>query len=252
MNKHHNQRVFNASSPAGVSLSASGIAGNVAIFTSATSIGPSFSANSQSIVANGSSAWTFAGLGTQTLQSTSGIILVGASQRISLNSEIDFGTTSVGTAYLSLSTGGIIKYNNVTTVGTGVSPLYARLDLTAQSAAIGATLLYTTPNLASPSGEGQYRISWSAIVTTAATTSSVLGGTDGFQVQFTDLDTGTVITPLSVPNALATGNTVGTQLSGEVIINAKRNTAIDVSFGYTSVGATAMVFALHVKCEYLG
>lgn len=149
--------------------------------------------------------------------------------------------------------GGLVgTYGKRTTVAAGQPALFAGIDLTAKSAAVAATLLYTAPNLASPAGEGQYRISWSAVVTTAASTSSVLGGTNGFQIQFTDVDTGTQITPLAVPNALGTGNTVGTQLSGEVIVNAKRNTVVNYLFDYTSVGVTAMQYALHIKLEYLG
>ena len=129
------------------------------------------------------------------------------------------------------------------------------IDLTAQAAAVGPTTILTTQATNSPGGSGGpglYRISWTAIVTTAATASSVLGGTGGFQVTYTDNDTGAATTPIAIPNAAATGNTTTTQLSGDVVVNAKASTAIQYQFGYTSTGATAMQYALHIRTEFLG
>jgi hypothetical protein len=124
----------------------------------------------------------------------------------------------------------------------------AKVDLTAQGAAIGATTLYAVP----AGKKGTYNISWSAKVTQAATTSSTLGGTNGFQVTFTDADDSVVVTPLAQPNAVATGNTTGTQLSGVVVVNAAASSNIQYRFDYTSLGATPMNFSLHIKAEYLG
>jgi hypothetical protein len=236
----------------GAGLSASGVAGNIAIFTSTTQIGPTY--GNQLFTANGSSNWTLAGTGAQNLEALSGFILIGSgSARLALNTTIQLGTTSLAQAFMVLGPNGVSSYNNINTVASGVAPLYAKSDLTAQSAAISGTLLYTTPNAATPSGEGQYRICWSAVVTTQATTSATLGGTTGFTVTYTDLDTGLSITTLANPTGTqATNPAVGTQINGEVIVNAKRNTAIDINFGYSSSGTTAMVFALHTKLEYLG
>lgn len=144
--------------------------------------------------------------------------------------------------------GTFTKYNNIATIGQGVAPLYAKVDLTAQAAAITATTVYAVPS----TGAGLYRVSWSAVVTQAATSSSTLGGAGGFQLTFTDNDTGTAITPLSEPNATATGNGIGTQISGVVVVNAKASTNLQYVFGYTSSGATVMQYALHIKVEYLG
>jgi hypothetical protein len=137
------------------------------------------------------------------------------------------------------------KYNSIATVANGVPAEYGLADLTGQTAAKAATTLYAVP----AAGAGIYRISWVAKVTTAATTSSVLGGTNGFQVTYTDADDSVVVTPLAVPNGVATGNTTATQLSGVVIVNAKASTNIQYQFDYTSVGVTPMAYSLHVRLE---
>lgn len=56
-------------------------------------------------------------------------------------------------------------------ISGSLSAIVATADLTAQSAAIAATTLLAVAKT------GHYRISWSATITTAASTSSVLGGT---------------------------------------------------------------------------
>lgn len=150
----------------------------------------------------------------------------------------------------------VTQYLGVSTVGAGLTPIYAKTDLTAQTAAITATTIYAVP----ASGAGLYRVSWSAVVTTAGTTST-LGGASGFQVVYTDNDTGaSATTPAAGAPAAATNtaysqtnqqNTVGTQASGSIIVNAKASTNIQYQFGYASSG-TAMQFALHVKVQYLG
>jgi hypothetical protein len=137
------------------------------------------------------------------------------------------------------------KYNSIATVANGVPAECGLADLTGQTAAKAATTLYAVP----AAGAGIYRISWVAKVTTAATTSSVLGGTNGFQVTYTDADDSVVVTPLAVPNGVATGNTTATQLSGVVIVNAKASTNVQYQFDYTSVGVTPMAYSLHVRLE---
>lgn len=132
--------------------------------------------------------------------------------------------------------------------GVGIPFTVAAADLLAQVAAIVATTLYAVP----ASGAGLYRLSWAAKITTAALASSVLGGAAGFQSTYTDSDDSVVTTPLAVPNALATGNTTGVQLSGAVLVNAKAGTNLQYSFDYTSVGTPAMAYALHLVLEYLG
>ena len=143
-------------------------------------------------------------------------------------------------------------YNGISTVGGGIAAEYATADLTAQGAAIAATTIYAVP----ASGAGTYRISFAAKVTQAATTSCILGGTNGFQIVYTDADDSVVVTtPAGVPfnstTVLLATNSTQNQYSGVIIVRAKESTNIQYSFGYTSVGATPMQFALHIKVEAL-
>lgn len=121
--------------------------------------------------------------------------------------------------------------------------------LITQSAAIAATTVFTT----TASGMGVYQISFVAKVTTAASTSSILGGTNGFQVKYTDKDDSVVVTtPVNTYNSDATTlalNTTQAVYSGVVIINAKESTNIQYLMDYTSVGVTAMQYNLYVKVE---
>jgi hypothetical protein len=147
--------------------------------------------------------------------------------------------------------GKLIKYNGITTVSNGVPAEYAKVDLTAQTAAITATTLYT------PTATGMYRISIYIQITTAASVSSVLGGATGFVLTYNDGD-GNVAqsdtVPLLAPNGTVVStlnsNTTATNLSGSVVINAKTGVAIQYAIGYTSVG-TAMQYAVHLKLEAL-
>lgn len=146
-----------------------------------------------------------------------------------------------------LTAGKFTQYNSIATISNGVPSELATVDLTAQSAAIGATTIYAVP----ASGVGMYRVSWVADITTAATTSSVLGGAAGFQVRFTSPTDSVVKTdsPTNI-NSSAT-NTTGTSVSGVEVVYCKASTNLQYLFGYTSVGVTAMVYELHIKVEAL-
>ena len=129
------------------------------------------------------------------------------------------------------------------------------IDLTAQAASISATTLYT------PAASGTFRINASVQVTQAATTSSILGGTTGLVITYTEPD-GSVAQSVTIalqnksgtwvtPSSGDVGNSTTTQDNGVIIIRAKSGTAIQYAIGYTSVGTTAMNYALHLKCEAL-
>lgn len=133
------------------------------------------------------------------------------------------------------------SYNGVSTIGNGVPAEYGNVDVTLQSLATGGTL-YAVPS----AGSGMYRISWSAKVTRAGTTSS-LGGTNGFQITYTDADDS--VSATSQPSVTSTGNTTATQISGVVVVNAKASTNISYTFGYSSTGGTSMQYSLHIKIE---
>lgn len=127
--------------------------------------------------------------------------------------------------------------------GGGIgSTIIVPVALTAQGAAKGSTLLYTPP-----AAQGSmYCAVWDAVVTQAASVSSTLGGTNGFQLTFTDNNTNTVITPLAIPTASGTGNTIGTYISGVTCANVKGNTNLSYQFDYTSAGGTPMQYALNI------
>ena len=153
------------------------------------------------------------------------------------------GTANDTTGNLSFNK--IIKYAGVATVSQGVPAEYATIDLTAQSAALAAQALYT------PAATGMFRISWTADITTAATNSSVLGGTNGFQVTFTSPTDSVSKTTVSGDSITSTGNTTSTATGGCIVVYAKTGVAMTFSFDYTSVGVTAMVYELHLKVEAL-
>jgi hypothetical protein len=155
------------------------------------------------------------------------------------------GNGSANDTTANLSFGKVIKYNGVATVSAGVPAEYATSDLTAQSAAITATTLYAT------TATGMYRVSWSSDITTAATASSSLGGTNGFQVLYTSPTDSVVKTTVAGNSVTSAANTTGTAVGGSLICYAKTGTNIQFTYDYTSVGVTAMVYELHVKLEAL-
>lgn len=135
---------------------------------------------------------------------------------------------------------------------TAPSTSLASVDLTAQSAAITATTLYT------PTTTGMYRISVYLQVTTAASTSSVLGGATGVVITYNDgdgnvaqTDTAALQTTAGAIAVTSATNTTATNLNGTLVVNAKTGVAIQYAIGYTSVGVTPMQYAAHFKIEAL-
>lgn len=137
----------------------------------------------------------------------------------------------------------VTKYKNIATVSNGVPAEYAQANLTGQTAAIAATTLYAVP------ADGLYRVSYAAKLTTVGSVSSVLGGVNGFQVIYTDADDSVVVTTPAGP--VVNLNTTQAQVSGVIVVNAKAGSNLQFSFGYTSVNASEMTYALHVKLEAL-
>lgn len=159
---------------------------------------------------------------------------------------VEAGRFSTAQDFQLIST--ITKYNNISTVSNGVSSVYATVNLTAQVAAITATTAYAVP----ASGVGQYRISFVAKVTTAATTSSVLGGTAGFQIKYTDADDSVVVTTGALSNisgSVLNTNTTQNTYAGTIMVNVKASSNIQYLMDYTSVGLTAMQYNLHIIIE---
>jgi hypothetical protein len=149
-------------------------------------------------------------------------------------------------------TGLVTTYNNIATVSNGVPAEYATVDLVGQTTAITTTTLYT------PTITGLYRISVYEKVTTAAGSSSSLGGANGTVIGWTD---GTDSVSQSITMALSTrpggistisvGNATITSLNGQCVIYAKSGVAITYAIDYTSSGSPVMAYEAHIKLEAL-
>ena len=155
---------------------------------------------------------------------------------------------------LFLPLGGISQYNGIATVGGGVPAEYAAVDLTAQTAAVGTTTLYAVPS----SGAGQYRLTWNAKVTTAATTGAATSTLGALTIVYTDPDgvTQTITAAAQIAAGTiattSTGNSTTTVLLGvPMLLNCKASTNITYAMGYASDSANQMAFNLHLKLESL-
>lgn len=116
-------------------------------------------------------------------------------------------------------------------------------NLTVQGANIGATTLLT------PGADGFYRMSCYLVITRVATTSSTL---PACQFNYTDADSNvagflTLVTT-NTNNILGTNSDAGISSTG--YFQAKAGGVIQYqTTGYTSVGATSMQYAVHVRLE---
>ena len=190
---------------------------------------------------------------SQVLQQTTlgGAVTVGQLAASNLSN----GTTGSGAVALASAptvtnpviAGRVTSYNGTATVSGGIASEVKTVDLINQAAAITATNLTTT------APGGMARISWVATVTQAATLSSVLGGTNGFQIIYTDQDTSVVKT---TPGAIVAGvdtnsnnSTATGTISGCIIVNTVINSTIQYQMDYTSSGVTPMQYNLHIKLE---
>lgn len=149
------------------------------------------------------------------------------------------------TATVNSVTGKLTSYNAISTVGNGVPSLVATIDATSQAANIATATLYSVP----ASGAGMYRVSIYVSVTQAATTSSTMPSTT---IAYTDGNAGTN-THSTVTTATSAGNSVTTTFAQTTyVLYAKASTNITYATGsYASSGATALNYALRIKCEAL-
>lgn len=153
-----------------------------------------------------------------------------------------------------VNTSGLItRYNAVNTVSNGVAETVAIVDLTAQTANKGNTVLYAVP----AATLNRYRVSCFVVETTAASVSSTLPTAN---ILYTDNDTGAGVTLPCTPSlggaglgqtGVLTANTIGTAASGSVVVNPKAsNNIVYNTTGYLSTAA-GMAFALHLTVEAL-
>jgi|SRR5271157_353889 len=130
-------------------------------------------------------------------------------------------------------------------LGKGVS----KFDQTAVAQAFSNQPLYVHQGQSS----ALYRVTWYACLTQAASSSSWIGGVNGFQVVYSPAVTGGSVTSPAQPLATGQYNTVGTTIgSGIVMCEVIPGSNIGFSFGYSSSGATPAQYAIHMIVEYLG
>jgi hypothetical protein len=137
----------------------------------------------------------------------------------------------------------VTSYNGVTTASNGTAATEAVTQQTGKTSVISGAALYT------PGATGRFIVSWTAKITTAATTSSTLGGTGGFSVTYTDPNDSTTPTSYS-PCANSGGNNTATACGGSFMIYASA-AAITYSFGYTSSPASTMTYEIYVAIQQI-
>lgn len=126
----------------------------------------------------------------------------------------------------------------------------AQVNSTNLTAAQSPAIVLYTAALA-----GQFRLSWNAKVTQAATTNSTLGP---LTVLYVDPDGVQQFITAAAQNSAGTiettdtGNTTTTVLIGiPLTLNCKAGSLIQYTTGYASTGATVMAYNLHIKFEAL-
>ena len=75
-----------------------------------------------------------------------------------------------------------------------------------------------------------YRINYVATITTVDSVSATLGGTNGFQIIFTDNNDSVVKTSNPTTPVISAVNATGTTISGSVIAYCKPNTNLQYAF----------------------
>ena len=152
--------------------------------------------------------------------------------------EVPFRVSLVDGANQYLARFWLRYFQSIVDVVNNAARKLALTSLTAQTASIGATALST-----GTLDPGVYRASYTARVTTSATTSSsltvTLGWTDGAVAQ-------------SQSGAAMTGNTTATAQNGTVLMHIDEATNITYATTYASSGATAMQYSLYVLAEQIG
>jgi hypothetical protein len=132
----------------------------------------------------------------------------------------------------------VSAYNNVSTAGIGVIPVYGTFEGDTQSASIATATLYAVPS----DGAGTYRLCFYGRISRAATSSSSLtmtiGWTDGGVAQ-------------SQNSTAVTGNTTTSQTNGCALVYADASTNLTYATTYASSGATTMQYRVRFTAERL-
>jgi hypothetical protein len=152
------------------------------------------------------------------------------------------GASSQGKVFLNGSTvvsNKITSYNSVTTGGNGIPIVVAAVTTTAQNAAIGTTVLYTTPNA------GLYRLNYSLTVDTAGNVVN-LTGTFGW----TDAAAHTLTTANIACNTLGANSTSALGL-GSIVFRAFSGQNVTYATGLSGAIGSGF-YTITAILEYLG
>lgn len=186
------------------------------------------------------------GSGTPSFTFGNGVILPASTTSIaSLN--IPSGVAPSAPAPGDIWYDGVQLQARVNGITTPIPATVAKVNLTAQAAAISATTAYAVP----ANGAGLYLISWVATITQTATSSCVLGSTSGFQARFTKGGVVKTTNPQSVTNFTSIANSTGTAISASLLMSCDASTNIQYLMGYSSTGATAMQYSLDITVQKL-
>jgi len=169
--------------------------------------------------------------------------MLGANANFSETFEITPSTASGGSSFttpaIAFGVNGVTRYNGIATVANGLPSEYAVVDLTAQTALIGTTTLYTTPSA------GQYRLSWNMKITTAAVTSSTLGP---LTIVYTDPDS--VAVTMTAAMLATRSDVAGTEIPMRSRTPSKNSLAFSATSSRSAVviAASVAISAFRLSC----
>lgn len=133
-------------------------------------------------------------------------------------------------------------------LGYPLGKCVAKFDQMLVQQAFSNQYLYTHQGLSN----ALYRVTWYACLTQAASSSSWIGGVNGFQVTYNPAETGGEVTSPAQPLTTGQYNTVGTVIgSGIITCEVIPGSIISFDFGYSSSGTTPAQYAIHVRIEHL-
>lgn len=149
---------------------------------------------------------------------------------------------AAGAAYTPSAAKDLATKDYVDAGVASASPVVASGGAAAQAANINNPTLYAVQT------SGMFRVSAYAVISQAATTSSVLPGCN---VSYTEATSGQAVQ--DIVTSTANTNLVGLHVGGSVVIQARAASNIGFSTSnYASAGATPMQYAVNIKVEALG
>ena len=172
------------------------------------------------------------------------------------------GATAVGFPFTATDSGGTGAWSGIFkgTLSNNRNYTYPDFDeniVVGQIASVNSTgltgnvgITNITSGVTSTWPAGLYRVSCYTVITTAASGGSPSATLPSCNVYFDDSDTNLSQTEIISPSSAA--NTRGTISQGTYLLNNTPGAISYQTVGYNSSGSTAMVYALHLRLEYLG